>query len=597
MKRFYFILVAVMVLSASSFAQTGGVSIGKDGLPAHEKAILELVSTNKGLLIPRMTSAERNQIFGSGAVDSSAKGLMVYDTEQSAFFFWDGGAWKTVASANAKVINGAPTGAGVLGELAFDAQNSALYVYSGTAWVKGGSAATGASYLDPKIIGQYYLQFGSQDGKPVGLDLTAKNVKVESNTTIGMTEMTLQSAIEKAQKADGIAVTPKADIQFFTTTAQAAFEDLYQKVKNATANGGIGSVNHDISLAGTGDDIPLSVNIGGITKEHLSNGAVTTTKIFSEGLTNQVLTINAASEVKWEPRSNFTGTSGLPAYDATTANKVLTVNGTGTALTWSTATSGYQPASATSRLLGSPSTSTAIGEIILGTGLSMTNNTLNATGVPVTGQNVTSPNSTITITNGTGAALTAMSLALPTTAVTAGNYTNANITVDAYGRITAAANGTATGGGFTTAGSGLTATNATTVSLGGTLTAATTINQSNNNLTFTTGTGRTVVNGNLETTGAVYVNVRTHALASNVVWTANDYVVILTNIGIDGSFALPNPASNAGRVLCVRNNTGAAILPTGSDGIAFPLNFANIAAGAATMFVSDGTNWHVMAGR
>lgn len=415
MKRLYFILIAVALFSVTAFAQTeGGVSIGKDGIPAHEKALLELVSTNKGLMIPRMTSEQRNAIFGVGAVDQSAKGLMVFDTKENAFFYWDGTVWKTVASANAKIVSGSPSGSGVSGDLAFDAQNSVLYVYSGTIWVKAGGANGNGAFFDPSYDGQK-LYLGTQDGKIKSVDLAARNIKVEANAAIGLSETNVQTAFEKLQKADGIGITPnvvlgnnvqsaidklqkaevisvipRTNLGLSSITVQAALEELQAKINTASPAGVMTSVVHDGSLEGNGvNNSPLKIAQGGILKDHIRDGSITTKKILSDGLVSQVLTIDAAGDVKWEVRSNF---SKLPIFDASSANRVLSVNSTGSGLQWSTVSSsgGYQPASNPSRLLGSPSTSTAISEIILGTGLSMSGNVLSASGggtISLAGQN------------------------------------------------------------------------------------------------------------------------------------------------------------------------------------------------------------------
>jgi hypothetical protein len=56
------------------------VAINEDGSLPHPEAILDIKSTNKGILIPRMSSADRWAI-------KAPKGLLVYDTTTSAFWY------------------------------------------------------------------------------------------------------------------------------------------------------------------------------------------------------------------------------------------------------------------------------------------------------------------------------------------------------------------------------------------------------------------------------------------------------------------------------------------------------------------------------
>lgn len=102
MKKFYFLFLLVM-MAGLTFAQTDeGVSIGKGNSPAHSKAILELVSHSKGILIPRLTTAERQQVFSG--TDQTAKGLLVFDSTEDRFYYWDGGKWNPVGTVETGVM-------------------------------------------------------------------------------------------------------------------------------------------------------------------------------------------------------------------------------------------------------------------------------------------------------------------------------------------------------------------------------------------------------------------------------------------------------------------------------------------------------------
>jgi hypothetical protein len=96
----YFNIILLLVFSVSA-GWSQNISINTSGNPADASAILDLSSTTSGLLIPRMTTAERN------AVVSPATGLIIYNTTTNLINFFDGTVWQTY-------INIIPTGTLVL---------------------------------------------------------------------------------------------------------------------------------------------------------------------------------------------------------------------------------------------------------------------------------------------------------------------------------------------------------------------------------------------------------------------------------------------------------------------------------------------------
>ncbi len=91
--KFFFAIVAISVLPTIGFSQA--VSINTDGSEADATAMLEVKSTNSGVLIPRMTSLQRTNIL------NPAEGLLVYDTTTDSFWYYDNGAtvWTELSGA------------------------------------------------------------------------------------------------------------------------------------------------------------------------------------------------------------------------------------------------------------------------------------------------------------------------------------------------------------------------------------------------------------------------------------------------------------------------------------------------------------------
>jgi hypothetical protein len=90
MKKNYLLLAVSVLLVLPVFAQN--IGINADGSRPNANAILDIKSGNKGLLIPRMDSVARMSI-------PNTKGLLVFDTTTSSFWYNTGMQWQNMAAA------------------------------------------------------------------------------------------------------------------------------------------------------------------------------------------------------------------------------------------------------------------------------------------------------------------------------------------------------------------------------------------------------------------------------------------------------------------------------------------------------------------
>jgi hypothetical protein len=95
MKKIFTPLVIILSLAIVNLdpANAQNVAINTDGSVANASAILDIKSTNKGLLTPRLTQAQRDLI------NNPASGLLVYQIDNTpGFYFFDGSGWTKIAT-------------------------------------------------------------------------------------------------------------------------------------------------------------------------------------------------------------------------------------------------------------------------------------------------------------------------------------------------------------------------------------------------------------------------------------------------------------------------------------------------------------------
>jgi len=111
----YALATAICILFVGNFASGQGMAINTTGTTADTSAMLDVGSTTKGMLVPRMTTIQRT------AITAPATGLQVYDLTLNSYYFNSGTPLSPVWSAVAGMPAGTATGA--------------MLYWNGTAWV------------------------------------------------------------------------------------------------------------------------------------------------------------------------------------------------------------------------------------------------------------------------------------------------------------------------------------------------------------------------------------------------------------------------------------------------------------------------------
>jgi hypothetical protein len=95
MKKSIIVLALTLISVQYLIAQSFGVGINTP----NASAIMDLTSTDKGVLIPRLTTAQRGTITPLGVAQD---GLLIYNTTTNQFNYWDGAAWQVFGGSGSE---------------------------------------------------------------------------------------------------------------------------------------------------------------------------------------------------------------------------------------------------------------------------------------------------------------------------------------------------------------------------------------------------------------------------------------------------------------------------------------------------------------